>query len=113
MSCAIDSRLVAAYEHVQTTPPSEPETPHATGYSEQTNEQDEEAEDESGISRPVEPKKGGYDSRIEQILYENPDLEIQIVHAGKNAEGGGYIVYTIRTGVSKGSLPHTLTGLTN
>jgi hypothetical protein len=46
-------------------------------------------------------KKGGYDSRIEQILYENPDLPILIVDAGKSLESGGkYIVYTIRTGVS-------------
>ncbi|PQE14304.1 sorting nexin-41 protein [Rutstroemia sp. NJR-2017a BBW] len=44
-------------------------------------------------------KKGGYDSRIEQILYENPDLPILIVDAGKSSESGGkYIVYTIRTG---------------
>lgn len=47
----------------------------------------------------MQPKDGGYDSRIEQILYENPQLEIQIVYAGKNTEGGGgYITYTIRTG---------------
>lgn len=53
-------------------------------------------------SRKIEPKKGGYDSRIEQILYEHPDLDVQIVHAGKNTEGGGsYITYTIRTGVSQ------------
>ena len=45
-------------------------------------------------------KKGGYDSRIEQILYENPDLQIIITDAGKSHESGGsYIVYTIRTGV--------------
>lgn len=45
-------------------------------------------------------KKGGYDSRIEQILYENPDLPVLIVDAGKSLESGGkYIVYTIRTGV--------------
>ncbi|KAM0306083.1 hypothetical protein ACHAO8_010887 [Botrytis cinerea] len=44
-------------------------------------------------------KKGGYDSRIEQILYENPELPILIVDAGKSSESGGkYIVYTIRTG---------------
>ncbi|KAK2745653.1 CSN-associated deubiquitinating enzyme Ubp12 [Myotisia sp. PD_48] len=44
-------------------------------------------------------KKGSYDSRIEQILYENPELPILITHAGKNHEtGGGFIVYTIRTG---------------
>lgn len=51
-------------------------------------------------SRHFEPKKGGYDSRVEQILYENPDLEIFITQAGRNSEGGGnYIAYTIRTGV--------------
>lgn len=45
-------------------------------------------------------KPGGYDSRIEQILYENPQLPILITDAGKSAESGGkYIVYTIRTGV--------------
>ena len=45
-------------------------------------------------------KKGGYDSRIEQILYENEDLQILITDAGKSHENGGsYIVYTIRTGV--------------
>ena len=50
----------------------------------------------------IEPKKGGYDSRIEQILYENPDLEIVITYAGRNSEGGGnYTAYTIRTGVSR------------
>ncbi|KAL8689915.1 MAG: hypothetical protein Q9218_004519 [Villophora microphyllina] len=44
-------------------------------------------------------KKGGYDSRIEQILYEHPDLQIVITDAGKSQESGGsYIVYTIRTG---------------
>jgi hypothetical protein len=46
-------------------------------------------------------KPGGYDSRIEQILYENPKLPILITEAGKSLESGGrYIVYTIRTGVS-------------
>lgn len=45
-------------------------------------------------------KRGGYESRIEQILYENPDLQIVITDAGKNTESGGsYIAYTIRTGV--------------
>ncbi|KAH7329191.1 mRNA capping enzyme, catalytic domain-containing protein [Stachybotrys elegans] len=44
-------------------------------------------------------KPGGYDSRIEQILYENPDMPIMITDAGKSMESGGrYIVYTIRTG---------------
>ena len=44
------------------------------------------------------PKKGGYDSRIQQILYENPELEILITDAGKSSDGS-YIVYRIRTGV--------------
>ncbi|KAL8739268.1 MAG: hypothetical protein Q9190_007862, partial [Brigantiaea leucoxantha] len=44
-------------------------------------------------------KKGAYDSRIEQILCENRDLQIVITDAGKSHESGGnYIVYTIRTG---------------
>jgi hypothetical protein len=65
------------------------------------------SDDEYGGSTQVAPrkKKGGYDSRIEQILYENPDLPILIVDAGKSVESGGkYIVYTIRTGVSMQSL---------
>lgn len=86
------------------TPPSEraedasPEFP-----SNPSHEMDEETLHEDQFeSRIVEPRKGGYDSRIEQILYEHPDLEIQIVQAGKNVEsGGGYITYAIRTGVSE------------
>jgi len=59
---------------------------------------DEEYGEPSGTA--PKRKKGGYDSRIEQILYENPDLPILIVDAGKSLESGGkYIVYTIRTGV--------------
>jgi hypothetical protein len=47
---------------------------------------------------PPAKKKGSYDSRIEQILYENPDLPILITDAGRSTESGGkYIVYTIRT----------------
>lgn len=47
-----------------------------------------------------EPRKGGYSSRIEQILHERQDTQILITHAGKNSESGGnHIAYTIRTGV--------------
>ena len=65
-----------------------------------------------GVSQAQPRKKGGYDSRIEQILYENPDLPILITDAGKSLESGGkYIVYTIRTGVraSDSSQKHMLT----
>ncbi|KAF2015267.1 sorting nexin-like protein-41 [Aaosphaeria arxii CBS 175.79] len=56
---------------------------------------EEEAEQEERVT----PKKGGYDSRVEQWLYENPDSSILITYAGKNLEGGGgYIAYTINTG---------------
>ncbi|KAI2630483.1 hypothetical protein GGS21DRAFT_203685 [Xylaria nigripes] len=59
---------------------------------------DSGSEDEFGQPTPRR-KPGGYDSRIEQILYENPELPILITDAGKSMESGGkYIVYTIRTG---------------
>ncbi|UKZ80713.1 Sorting nexin, cytoplasm-to-vacuole targeting pathway/endosomal sorting [Trichoderma virens FT-333] len=48
---------------------------------------------------PPRRKPGGYNSRIEQILYENPNMPIMITDAGKSVESGGrYIVYTIKTG---------------
>ncbi|KAI1824780.1 hypothetical protein F4861DRAFT_226554 [Xylaria intraflava] len=59
---------------------------------------DSGSEDDFGQPTPRR-KPGGYDSRIEQILYENPELPILITDAGKSMESGGkYIVYTIRTG---------------
>lgn len=87
------------------TPPSEASSPPPFDSPEYLGGQrrdlsDVEYDDEPQEERRIEPKKGGYDSRIEQILYENPDLPILITSAGKNSEGGGkYIVYTIRTGV--------------
>jgi hypothetical protein len=73
-------------------------------HSEDTNLSDAESDEEyTALMRgELAPgrKKGGYDSRIEQILYENPQLPILITDAGKSSESGGkYIVYTIRTGV--------------
>ncbi|KAI2790579.1 Sorting nexin-41 [Penicillium oxalicum] len=51
-----------------------------------------------GAASQQYPRKSTYDSRIEQILYENPEMPILITDAGKNHEGGGsFIVYTIRT----------------
>ena len=66
-----------------------------------TQQHDDSDEDYGTQSSRGPRKQGGYDSRIEQILYEHPELEIFITDAGKSHEtGGGYIVYTIRTGVS-------------
>lgn len=69
--------------------------------SQQYDNQSDGSEEEYGGSTRIAPRKGGYDSRIEQYLYENPQHPILIVEGGKSLEGGGkYIVYTIRTGVS-------------
>ncbi|KAF3171080.1 Sorting nexin, cytoplasm-to-vacuole targeting pathway/endosomal sorting [Orbilia oligospora] len=70
--------------------------PGRTVHDENDDDIDEEEEDYYGGRR----KKGGYTSRAEQIMWENKDLEIYIVDAGKNVDGSGgnFIVYTIRTG---------------
>jgi sorting nexin-41/42 len=66
---------------------------------------DTDVDSDDGVDRdPGElvprQKPGGYDSRVEQLLYENPNIPILITYAGKSLEGGGrYIAYTIRTGV--------------
>ncbi|KAI1427066.1 hypothetical protein F5Y12DRAFT_228039 [Xylaria sp. FL1777] len=62
--------------------------------------QPSDMESDDGYNQPTPRRKpGGYDSRIEQILYENPELPILITDAGKSMESGGkFIVYTIRTG---------------
>lgn len=44
-----------------------------------------------------EAKKGGYDARVEQWLYEQPDQIILITSAGK--DGVNFIQYTINCGV--------------
>ncbi|KAI0971718.1 hypothetical protein F4678DRAFT_72633 [Xylaria arbuscula] len=63
-------------------------------------QQPRDTESDDGYDQPTPRRKpGGYDSRIEQILYENPELPILITDAGKSTESGGkFIVYTIRTG---------------
>lgn len=61
----------------------------------------DESDDDAQAQLVPRVKPGGYDSRVEQILYEKPELPILITDAGKSLESGGrYIVYTIRTGVS-------------
>ena len=66
----------------------------------ESGDEDEEEEEEPAAQRDQVPRRqGGYDSRIQQLLYEDPDLEIIITDAAKDHGGGGFIVYTIRTGV--------------
>ena len=94
------------------TPPSDPDSPafDATDYNPNRAMSDVDYDDEQNSlptnvqhgSRPADAphKKGRYDSRVEEWLYENPDSPILITYAGKNLEGGGgYIAYTISTGV--------------
>ena len=70
-------------------------TPHR---SSSPHDEDEDSDDDD---YPAARRSAGYNSRVERILAENKDLGIAIIDAGKNVEGGGggYIVYTIRTGV--------------
>lgn len=64
---------------------------------------DDETDDQAHGELVPRRKPGGYDSRIEQMLYENPELPILITEAGKSQESGGrFIVYTIKTGVRFG-----------
>ena len=81
-----------------------PSTPSSTGDEAPRHEStDAESEEEENARSHGElvprTKPGGYDSRIEQMLYENPELPILITEAGKSTENGRYIVYTIKTGV--------------
>ncbi|OHE94608.1 PX domain-containing protein [Colletotrichum orchidophilum] len=87
-----------------------PQTPSTTSDEAPQNRSHtlEDSDVESSDNEPIardrgdlvpRPKPGGYESRVEQILWENPAMTILITDAGKSAESGGkYIVYTIRTG---------------
>ncbi|CAJ2510146.1 Uu.00g060460.m01.CDS01 [Anthostomella pinea] len=84
------------FETPSTPSTSDEAQPHPS-YRRQSS--DGESEDDSPDNSAPKRKPGGYDSRIEQILYENPELPIMITDAGKGMESGGKaIVYTIRTG---------------
>lgn len=81
-----------------------PSTPSSTGDEAQrhdTTDADSEEEENARSQGELVPrtKPGGYDSRIEQMLYENPEIPILITEAGKSSENGRVIVYTIKTGV--------------
>lgn len=96
-------RIDAGYDAPQTPSSTGDEAPprpsFATGASDAESDEDDPAHGHGELVPRRKP--GGYDSRIEQILYENPELPLLITDAGKSMESGGrYIVYTIRTGVS-------------
>ena len=76
-----------------------PDFAQSAGYN-QDSDSDEDYRSEALENSRIGPKPGGYGGRIEQILYENPNLPILITEAGKGSDGSKYIVYTIRTGVS-------------
>ncbi|KAF2106943.1 sorting nexin-like protein-41 [Lophiotrema nucula] len=87
------------------TPPSEASSParDSPDYNAQRDMSDVDYnEDQQDEEEDVPPRKGRYENRIEEWLYENPDSSILITYAGKNLEGGGsYIAYTIITGGSE------------
>ncbi|KAL6150256.1 Sorting nexin [Exserohilum turcicum] len=81
------------------TPPSEPSSPalDSPEYIPQRDMSDVDySEDRGEIASTGAPKKGGYDARVEQWLYEHRDQLILITGAGK--DGVNYIQYTINCG---------------
>ncbi|KAH6654495.1 sorting nexin-41 [Truncatella angustata] len=96
------SRDYPRYDAPNTPSSTSDEAPPPRPYGQQQEHSDVDSDDdyaEQARSQVPKRKPGGYDSRIEQILYENPELPILITDAGKSMEHGGkYIVYTIRTG---------------
>jgi len=95
------------WEHVDNydAPPtpstvSDDAPPHPSAGDFSDDESESEADAHAHGELIPRRKPGGYDSRVEQMLYENPEQPILITDAGKSTESGGrYIVYTIRTGV--------------
>ncbi|KAL4974765.1 sorting nexin-41 [Aspergillus desertorum] len=93
--------LNSPFNHDYPPPPSSHSSnPDISDFSQHPEASDDDEGDFAGqTGRAGYPRKSVYDSRIEQLLYENPDMPILITDAGKNHEGGGsFIVYTIRTG---------------
>lgn len=117
-----DNNPYGSFDRDATSPPAgssptspqfnRPSTPSSTGSSinndrtasvsrPRSSTDDEDADDSTERNQVghAPRKKSRYDSRIEQMLFEDLDLPILIVDAGKSHESGGsYIVYTIRTG---------------
>jgi hypothetical protein len=70
-------------------------------HSRENRRNEDASEDEEDEEYRQLRREKGYSSRVEQMLLENKSVPIVITDAGKNHEGsGGFIVYTIRTGVS-------------
>jgi hypothetical protein len=97
-----DEWLAVGYDvpHTPSTTSDEGNTRPSTAREASDPESDEDDDAHAHGELVPRRKPGGYDSRVEQMLYENPELPILIIEAGKSAENGGrYIVYTIKTGV--------------
>ncbi|KAF5026650.1 hypothetical protein F66182_1276 [Fusarium sp. NRRL 66182] len=96
-----EKTLFDTYTESPDQPFEAPQTPTSGSDDEHDNFGHGDSDEDVVSAQDSGPKRkpGGYDSRIEQILYENPNLSILITDAGKSLESGGrYIVYTIRTG---------------
>ncbi|KAK6079278.1 sorting nexin-41 [Seiridium cupressi] len=94
------SREYPRYDAPHTPSTTSDEAPPTRPFGQEASDVDSDDEYAAQARSQVPRRKpGGYDSRIEQVLYENPELPILITDAGKSLENGGkYIVYTIRTG---------------
>ena len=88
-------------DQASTPPSSQSPTNDPSAFLSHPDLSDAEDEYAIGQGQQYQPKKGGYDSRLQQILYENPELDIVITDAGKSPDGS-YIVYRIQTGVGNG-----------
>lgn len=98
----IDWTLVGTNLNDSTDPSSysnPPDFAQSAGFQHDDTDSGEDYRSEALENSRPGPKPGGYAGRIEQILYENPNLPILITDAGKGSDGTKYIVYTIRTGV--------------
>ncbi|KZM23547.1 Sorting nexin, cytoplasm-to-vacuole targeting pathway/endosomal sorting [Ascochyta rabiei] len=88
----------AALPYRPATPPSEASSPaqDSPEYVAQRDMSDIDYDEDQQSEEPVAPKKGGYDARVEQWLYENPGQLILITEAGK--DNVNFIQYTISCG---------------
>lgn len=102
--------------HLDHSPPASPDShkPPPTFLTRTPSERSRDDEPSLGRSRPLNQeeqedeeyrrmrREQGYSGRVEQMLLERDNIEIEITDAGKNHEGtGGFIVYTIKTGVCR------------